>query len=113
MANVIRKHPETMTPKELYLMLKNPNSIKMSDAKGQTLHPEAYVLFDDVNQGTGEVVHIVSIRSNGKVYATNSASFIREFDMIAEAFGDDMPDIEVTTGKSSKGRQYISCAVKL
>lgn len=113
MANVIRKYPETMTPKELYLMLKNPDSVKMSDAKGQTLHPEAYVLFDDVNQGTGEVVHIVSIRSNGKVYATNSASFIREFDMIAEAFGDDMPDIEVTTGKSSKGRQYISCAVKL
>lgn len=113
MANVIRKYPESMTPKELYLMLKNPDSIKMSDAKGQTLHPEAYVLFDDVNQGTGEVVHIVSIRSNGKVYATNSASFIREFDMIAEAFGDDMPDIEVTTGKSSKGRQYISCAVKL
>lgn len=113
MANVIRKYPETMNPKELYLMLKNPDSVKMSDAKGQTLHPEAYVLFDDVNQGTGEVVHIVSIRSNGKVYATNSASFIREFDMIAEAFGDDMPDIEVTTGKSSKGRQYISCAVKL
>lgn len=113
MANVIRKYPETMSPKELYLMLKNPDSVKMSDAKGQTLHPEAYVLFDDVNQGTGEVVHIVSIRSNGKVYATNSASFIREFDMIAEAFGDDMPDIEVTTGKSSKGRQYISCAVKL
>ena len=113
MANVIRKYPETMTPKELYLMLKNPDSIKMTDAKGQTLHPEAYVLFDDVNQGTGEVVHIVSIRSNGKVYATNSASFIREFDMIAEAFGDEMPDIEVTTGKSSKGRQYISCAVKL
>ena len=113
MANVIRKYPETMTPKELYLMLKNPDSVKMSDAKGQTLHPEAYVLFDDVNQGTGEVVHIVSIRSNGKVYATNSASFIREFDLIAEAFGDEMPDIEVTTGKSSKGRQYISCAVKL
>lgn len=113
MANVIRKFPETMTPKELYLMLKNPDSVKMSDAKGQTLHPEAYVIFDDVNQGTGEVVHIVSIRSNGKVYATNSASFIREFDMIAEAFGDEMPDIEVTTGKSSKGRQYISCAVKL
>lgn len=113
MANVIRKFPETMTPKELYLMLKNPDSVKMSDAKGQTLHPEAYVLFDDVNQGTGEVVHIVSIRSNGKVYATNSASFIREFDMIAEAFGDEIPDIEVTTGKSSKGRQYISCAVKL
>ena len=113
MANVIRKFPETMTPKELYLMLKNPDSVKMSDAKGQTLHPEAYVLFDDVNQGTGEVVHIVSIRSNGKVYATNSASFIREFGMIAAAFGDDMPDIEVTTGKSSKGRQYISCAVKL
>ena len=113
MANVIRKFPETMTPKELYLMLKNPDSIKMSDAKGQTLHPEAYVIFEDVNQGSGEVVRIVSIRSNGKVYATNSASFIREFDMIAEAFGDDMPDIEVTTGKSSKGRQYISCAVKL
>ena len=113
MANVIRKYPETMTPKELYLMLKNPDSVKMSDAKGQTLHPEAYVLFDDVNQGTGEVVHILIIRSNGKVYATNSASFIREFDMIVEAFGDDMPDIEVTTGKSSKGRQYISCAVKL
>ena len=113
MANVIRKFPETMTPKELYLMLKNPDSVKMSDAKGQTLHPEAYVLFDDVNQGTGEVVHIVSIRSNGRVYATNSASFIREFGLIAEAFGDDMPDIEVTTGKSSKGRQYISCAVKL
>ena len=113
MANVIRKFPETMTPKELYLMLKNPDSVKMSDAKGQTLHPEAYVLFDDVNQGTGEVVHIVSIRSNGKVYATNRASFIRDFAMIAEAFGDEMPDIEITTGKSSKGRQYISCAVKL
>ena len=113
MANVLRKFPETMTPKELYLMLKNPDSVKMSDAKGAVLHPEAYVLFEDVNQGSGEVVKIVSIRSGGKVYATNSASFIREFDMIAEAFGAEMPDIKVTTGKSSKGRQYVRCAVEL
>jgi hypothetical protein len=43
MANVLRKFPETMTPKELYLMLKNPDSVKMSDAKGAVLHPDAYV----------------------------------------------------------------------
>lgn len=113
MANIIRIFPETMTAKDKYLMLKNPESIKMSDAKNAVLKPEAYVLFEDANVSTGEVSRIVSIRSEGKVYATNSASFIREFELIAEAFGDDMPPIKVTTGKSSKGRQYISCEIVL
>lgn len=113
MANIIRIYPETMTAKDKYLMLKNPESIKMSDAKNAVLKPEAYVLFEDANVSTGEVSRIVSIRSEGKVYATNSASFIREFELIAEAFGDDMPPIKVTTGKSSKGRQYISCEIVL
>jgi len=113
MANIIKCYPETMTAKEKYLMLKNPESVKMSDAKNAVLKPEAYIIFEDQNLSTGDVSRIVSIRSEGKVYATNSASFIREFDMIAEAFGDDMPSIKVTTGKSSKGRQYISCEIVL
>lgn len=113
MANIIRCVPDTMTAKDRYLMLKNPESIKMSDAKNAILKPDAYILFEDQNLSTGEVSRIVSIRSEGKVYATNSASFIREFDMIAEAFGDDLPPIKVTTGKSSKGRQYISCEIVL
>lgn len=113
MAEIKKMFPETLTAKEQYMMLKNPDSIKMADAKGQVLKIAAYVIFEDVNISTGEIMTIVSIRSDGKVYVTNSKSFIREFETIVAAFGDDLPDIKVTSGKSSKGRNYLVCAVEM
>lgn len=111
MAEIKAKFPETMTPKDTYLMLKNPAAIKMADAKNKTIHIDAYVIFEDTNISTGEVSRIVSIRSGSEVYVTNSKSFLREFELMAEAFGDDLPDIKITSGKSSKGRNYLVCEV--
>lgn len=113
MAEIKAMYPETMTSREQYLMLKNPNSIKMADAKGKQLSIDAYVIFEDVNLADGELMKVVSIRSGADVYVTNSKSFIREFETMLAAFGDDLPKINVTSAKSSKGRAYLTCSVVL
>ena len=100
-----------MSPKLKYDMIKAPDIGKMSDLVGQTIGLTAYVLHEETDQD-GEVMQILNIRDeDGKVFATNSQIFIREFLQVCEIVDDDMSQInhiQIISGKTKNGRPYLN-----
>lgn len=112
--NIIAKSTSVQTSFDLYNLTKAPNRAKMVDLKGQTVDLKSWVIYEEPNS-KGEMVKILSIMTKDDAgYATNSATFIRDFesavDMFKE-FGDEFHQIQVVPGTSKNGREYISCLV--
>lgn len=116
--NIIQKKlPENATAADMYHMLKSPEIRKLSEAAGRTIAIQAYVLYDDEKGTTeeGEVIaqRILSIKdADGTVYATNSQTFVRDFeDMISmfSDFGDEVHAVTVKEGRSRNGRSFLNC----
>lgn len=98
---------------DLYALTKSPDRKKLSDYKGKEMELDAWVLCEDERKG--ESFNILCIRDKtGIAYATNSATFIREFtDAVSmfESLGDSIHTIRVDEGTSKNGRTYITCVV--
>ena len=95
-----------------YNLTRSPETEKMSDHVGEELTIDAYMVREEERADTGEAVTISSIMSKGKVYATNSATFCREFIGIlqmAQNAGEKVNTIRISEGKSNKGRTFITC----
>lgn len=95
-----------------YNLTRSPETEKMSEHVGEELKIDAYMVREEERVDTGEAVVITSIMSNGKVYATNSATFCREFMGIlqmAQSAGEKVNTIRISEGKSNKGRTFITC----
>lgn len=112
--NIIAKSASVQSSFDLYNLTKAPNRHKLVDIKGQTVTLKSWALYEEENN-KGEMVKILSITTDGgEGYATNSATFIRDFesavDMFKE-FGDEFHQIQVVPGTSKNGREYISCLV--
>lgn len=85
---------------------------KMSDLVGSPVKAEAFIIYEDADIKTGEMKEVVSILVDGKAYATISSTFIREFKDLVNVFGDEeLPEIEVVSGKSKAGREFITVTV--
>lgn len=107
--NIIEKSRENMSKKELYMMTRNSAIQKMRDAEGQELSVKDWVKFEDTDSRTGEVQELISVMADsGEVYATNSATFIREFDEIVDIMEGEPFVIRVVGGQSKNGRHYIT-----
>lgn len=104
-------YPENMNAKLKYDMIKAPDIGKLSEQVGQVLQLTAYILHEEADQN-GEIVEVLNIRDeDGKVYATNSKVFIREFKTVCEIVNDDMSQInhiEIIGAKTKGGRQYLT-----
>lgn len=104
-------YPTNMNAKLKYDMIKAPDIGKMSELVGQTIGLTAYVLHEETDQ-EGEVLQVLNIRDeDGKVYATNSQVFIREFLQVCEIVDDDMSQInhiQIIGAKTKSGRQYLT-----
>lgn len=115
MAITIISQTEGLTGKDIYLMTRSPALMKLSTIKDTTIKISAYVLYDDEKiskEGVIKNTKILAIRtSDGKLYATNSNTFIDEFMYIVELFGLDSP-IRVIGGTSRSGRNYITCSIE-
>lgn len=112
--NILAKSSSVQTSFDLYNLTKAPNRSKLVDLKGQTIELKSWALYEEANN-KGEMVKILSLLTKeDKGYATNSATFIRDFesavDMFKE-FGDEFHQIQVVPGTSKNGREYISCLV--
>ena len=112
--NIIAKSASVQTSFDLYNLTKAPNREKLVDIKGQTITLKSWALYEEENN-KGEMVKILSLMTeDGKGYATNSSTFIRDFesavDMFKE-FGDEFHQIQVVPGMSKNNREYISCLV--
>lgn len=115
MAISILSKTEGLTGKDIYMMTRSPALVKLSSAKDTTINVSAYALYEDekvTKDGEVKTVKILSLRTDdGKLYATNSQTFIDEFMYIVELFGLQQP-IRVVGGVSRSGRNFITCTIE-
>ena len=108
---IIKTFPETLNNKQKYALTMSPRTQKMKDAKGTVLEVAAWCVYTDVDK-EGEERQVLSILTpEGETYATNSATFADDFGRMLEVFGPDgLTAIEVISGTSKMGREFITCA---
>lgn len=110
--NII-KSSTGLSPVDIYKLTMNPKTEKMQNHKGERLELSAWALYEDVNQKTGELHEILSIKTpDGATYATNSPTFKRDFFNMIELFesmGASVPAIVIDCGTSKADREFITC----
>lgn len=105
-----------LNKKEIYKMTLAPSIQKLSLAKGSIIAVDCFCTYSDekLDSKTGEMktVEILSIMDkDGTVYATNSASFNKDFSNICDIMEGEPFEIEVISGISKAGREYITCTL--
>ena len=105
---------ENLTAKEVYSLTKSPRCQKMRSAVDSRIEIARWVLYQDVNKKTGEEQEILSIETpEGEIFATNSPTFKDDFLDMLDLFrdmGDTVHAINVITGVSKSGREFVTCA---
>lgn len=111
MARTLISASKELNKKEHYLMMNNQKAMKMKDAVGMVLEVSVWAKFVDVN-ADGVEHTVLSIHTvDGDYYVTNSATFINVFEKIVEIFNDELPRIEVFSGTSKSGREFLNCTI--
>lgn len=99
--------------KDLYDLIKSPAIRKLASIKGECRSIGCAIIYEDTKR-SGEIQKILSFRckDTGDIFATNSSTFIRDFedarDMLAE-FNEEIHTIKIESGTSRAGRTFISC----
>ena len=98
---------------EQYLMTIAPSIISAKDVEdGERITVDGILTFNDVKEGTGETVEIMSIITPEKlVYSCQSATFKRSIGDISSIMGDKPFTVIKTSGKTKAGRDYINCVL--
>ena len=109
--NIIKVFPEEISNKQLYNLTMSPKTQKMKDAMGTIIEVTAYCIYEDTDKN-GEVRTVLAILTpEGETFATNSATFQADFDRMIDMFGPaGVTAVEVISGYSKAGREYITCA---
>lgn len=106
-----------LTPEEVWLLTSDSSAVPIKKTvEVESIEIETAVFYDDVSEKTGEVREILSILGkDGRVYATNSPFFIRDFRKMVELFtqmGKTLDRVAVVRSVSGKtGRDFITCSV--
>ena len=112
---IIEASKEDLTKKELYLLTMSPEIQKISDVIGQVIDIDAWLKYADSDhkaEESGEEKEqiILSLLSpEGESFATNSPTFIKDFEKMLSLFAGDLKRIEVIAGTSKNGRQFVTC----
>ena len=108
---ILKHYPEQLTKKHIYALTMSPKIGRMKDAKGSKLDVAAWCIYEDADKD-GEVRQVLSIATpEDEVLATNSTTFMADFLAMVDLFGPGGVDrIEIITGMSKAGREYITCA---
>lgn len=97
--------------KDLYKLTTSPDIHKLTEKSGEQLSIKCCVRYSDII--AGEIREAVAIMDkDGVVYSSASPTFIRDFDrMIAifSEFDEVVHTIEVVSGTSRNGRNYLTC----
>ena len=112
----IIKKTDNITAAEMFSMTKGNEVRKMTDAKGEILDIQSYIIYKDDKGDGSEPVTVMSIKTvEGAMYATNSRTFIRNFsDILAmyEECGEEVPTrYKVGSARSNAGREYLTCSL--
>ena len=109
---VIKMYPEDMDKRTSYKLMNSNETKRMSDADGSILEVKAWCIYNDIDTKTGDEKKVVSVMTNDdEIFGTISETFIREFEKIADHFGNDVGSIKVITGTSKAGRTFITCDI--
>lgn len=109
---VIKMYPVELDKRASYKLMNSNETKKMSDADGSILEVVAWVIYSDTDNKTGDEKKVISLQTtDGEIFGTISETFIREFEKIAEHFGNDVGDIKVISGTSKSGRTFITCDI--
>ena len=93
-----------------YNLINGDGASGLKDAAGSVLDVADYVIFKSYDLAKEEEKTVLSLVTvEGEYFATNSATCIDAFERICEAFDNALPAIEFYTGKSKKGREFLSC----
>ena len=106
--NIINCYPKELGERAKFGLM-NSQTKKMSDLVGVAITPEEWILYTDDSRG--EDIEVLTIKVDGDVYGTISATFIRAFKQMVDFFGTDVGEILVNSGTSKAGREYITCEV--
>lgn len=94
-----------------YDMFESPDRLRGADIKGEQVHIDKYCLYEEDN-AQGETVKVLTVSTTeGQVFATTSAAFVRTFDRIMELAnrcGVTDVCIEVVAERSKNNREYIT-----
>lgn len=94
-----------------YDMFESPDRSRGADLKGQQVHIDKYCLYVE-DDACGNPIKILTVSTTeGQVFATTSAAFIRTFDRITElANRCNVKDvcIEIVAERSKNNREYIT-----
>ena len=94
-----------------YDMFESSDRLRGADLKGQQVHIDKYCLYEEDN-AQGETVKVLTISTTeGHVFATTSAAFIRTFDRIMELANKCKVTnvcIEIVSERSKNNREYIT-----
>ena len=112
--NIITKSANVASSFDLYKLVQSPERKKLTDIKGQTIELDKWVLYTEPDKDGKEMKLLAMTTVDGLAYCTNSATFCRSFEsavtMFAQ-FGEEFHKIQVVTGTSKNGRDYIDCVV--
>lgn len=111
----ILKKSDGLTTMDIYKMSKSNEIQKVSDNDGKILPVKAYMTYTDIDS-KGEEKTICSIMTqDDEVYATNSDSFIRDFEDILSltaSMNQTVETIKIVSGKSKAGRTFYTCELE-
>lgn len=108
---ILKAYPEQLTKKHIYALTMSPKIGRMKDAKGSKVDVAAWCIYEDADKD-GETRQVLSIATpEDEVLATNSTTFMADFLSMVDLFGPGGVDrIEIISGMSKNGREYITCA---
>lgn len=112
--NIITKSANVDSSFDLYQLVQSPERKKLSDIKGQSIELDKWVLYTEPNKDGKEMKLLALTTVDGSAYCTNSATFCRSFESAVAMFGqfgEEFHKIQVATGTSKNGRDYIDCVV--
>lgn len=108
----IIKTSKELTPQEVYFLTMSPAVQKMKDAVSQEIEISAYCKYQDVNSKGEEQTILSIVTPENEVFATNSPTFIDDFEKMHELFGgmgETVHAVKVMEGESKAGRKFITC----
>lgn len=108
----ITKISKELNKKELYKMTMDAGIKKMKDYVGSIIDVYAYCIYTDFNSKDNKEVEVLSVMdTDGSVFATNSATFKKDFLNIATLMEGEEFSVGVTSGTSKAGREFITCTL--
>lgn len=109
--NITRTSKE-LTAQERYFLTMAPSVQKMKDAISQEIEVAAFCVYEDTNSKGEEQTILSIVTPENEVFATNSPTFIEDFLKMYDMFtdcGETITKVEVISGESKAGREFITC----